>query len=152
MLDPPPSSFSTSLLPPSFAPPSIFACCLCSCTHSKSVALLTAAIISPIASTPFNSLCNPLHSLLRSLSPCRPLKKAGLAHGVGPGIIFGVESCCGVQKNAAVAVVGGGRADFGAIFDAFVFFEQFGQDSAVGEAVRSRALTPMSWNCLNSVR
>ena len=54
-------------------------------------------------------------------SALKPLKKAGLAHGVGPGINFWSGKLLGVRKNAAVAVVGGGRADFGAIFVAYVF-------------------------------
>ena len=47
--------------------------------------------------------------------------------GLGQGLIFGVESCCG-----AVAVVGGGRAEFVAIFDAFVFLSNLAKTRQLG--------------------
>ena len=52
--------------------------------------------------------------------------------GLGQGLIFGVESCCGVLSNVAVAVVGGGRADFVAIFDAFVFLSNLDKTRQLG--------------------
>ena len=52
--------------------------------------------------------------------------------GLGQGLIFGVESCCGVLANVAIAVVGGGRADLGAIFDAFVFSSKLAKTRQLG--------------------
>ena len=64
--------------------------------------------------------------------------------GLGQGLIFGVESCCGVLANVAIAVVGGGRADFGAIFVAFVFLSNLAKTRQLG-----RRLGPGPWmKCL----
>ena len=73
-------------------------------------------------------------------------KRLAWPMGLGQGLIFGVESCCGVRKNAAVAVVGGGRADFGAIFDAFVFLSNLAKTRQLG-----RRLGPGHWpRCLGT--